>query len=96
MYLLRCLIEQIDFKDSKNQKDQHRLQVLNQQLQLLHNHPNYASIITQALSGLELNNEFLSQFCKLSKLALGQEIVIALGLSLATDKATKQEGKSSQ
>jgi hypothetical protein len=92
LYLLRCLVEQIDFKDQKGQKDQQRIQLLRTQLQHLNGKPNYASLLLQAFAGMELKEEFLIQFAKLLKLTLAEEIILALGIAQSSEKNIKHEG----
>ncbi len=90
LYLLRCLMEQIDLKDSA--KSQQRFQLLQQQLLQLIDKPNFPSVLFQALSGLELKEDFLNQLSKALKLNLAQDIVLALGLAQAPEKSIRHEG----
>lgn len=92
LYLLRCLMEQIDLKDSA--KSQQRFQLLQQQLLQLIDKPNFPSVLFQALSGLELKEDFLNQLSKALKLNLAQDIVLALGLAQAPEKSIRHEGRS--
>ena len=95
LYLVRCLVEQIDFADHKGQKDQYRIQLLQQQISNLSQEPNFASTILQVLAGFELKEEFLVQFCKALKLPLAQEILIGLSVAQSPDKTVELEGMSS-
>lgn len=90
LYLLRCLMEQIDLKDTG--KHQERIKLLQQQLHSLVEKPNFPSVLFQALAGLEIKDEFLSQLSKALKLTPTQDIVLALGLSQAPDKTIRREG----
>lgn len=83
-------MEQIDLKDSA--KSQQRFQLLQQQLLQLIDKPNFPSVLFQALSGLELKEDFLNQLSKALKLNLAQDIVLALGLAQAPEKSIRHEG----
>lgn len=92
LYLLRCLMEQIDFKDAG--KHQERMKLLQQQLQHLVDKPNFPSVLFQALVGLDaVKEDFLGQLSKALKLTPVQELLLALGLSQAPDKTIRHEGK---
>jgi len=95
LFLLRCLLEQIDLKDNmKNQQNQQRLQLLQQQLLHLVDKPNFPSILFQVFTGLELRDEFLNQLSKALKLSLAQEVVLGLGLAQAPEQSIRREGRS--
>ena len=94
LFLLRSLVSNIDFKDVK-QKDQLRIQLLNQETVNLLRQPNFASCICQALDGIEsVQEDFISQFSKVLKLPLAQEILISVGLCHSVDPNLKAEGNS--
>eukprot|EP01116_Phalansterium_solitarium_P014539 TRINITY_DN3224_c0_g1_i5.p1 TRINITY_DN3224_c0_g1~~TRINITY_DN3224_c0_g1_i5.p1 ORF type:complete len:1462 (-),score=389.12 TRINITY_DN3224_c0_g1_i5:3053-7438(-) len=93
LYLLRSLVSSIDFKDTKGQKDQIRIQLLSQEVSQLVRLPNFASLVCQALEGLEtLQDDFVSQFCKLLKLTLPQEILVALSLAQSVEPIVHEGG----
>ncbi|KAL6040721.1 CCR4-NOT core subunit cdc39, partial [Balamuthia mandrillaris] len=93
LYLLRCLVEQIDVKDYKIQKDHPKIQLLHQQTLELSKQPNFASVVLQAMAGMEFREDFLTRFCKHLKLPLAQEVLLALGAAQASEAGVLQEGK---
>ena len=50
-FLVQCLIEETHFRDQRGhqQKDNNKLQLLTQEIQLVANRPNFATIICQVL-----------------------------------------------
>eukprot|EP01113_Clastostelium_recurvatum_P016806 TRINITY_DN1971_c0_g1_i2.p1 TRINITY_DN1971_c0_g1~~TRINITY_DN1971_c0_g1_i2.p1 ORF type:complete len:2308 (-),score=670.74 TRINITY_DN1971_c0_g1_i2:313-7236(-) len=56
LYFLRCLVSQIDIRDSKSQhkdhKDSLKIQLLREEIAQLSKQPHFASLICQALEGL--------------------------------------------
>lgn len=93
LYLLRCLVDQIDLKDQKGQKDQLKIQLLKEELNHLAKQPNFISVICQTLEGIDsIHEEFISQFSKVLKLPLAQEILVALAVAHSVDPSVRQEG----
>ena len=94
VYLICCLVEQIDFRDIKGQKDQLKMQLLREEIGQLTKQPNFVSVICQAFEGVDtLHEEFITHFSKCLKLALSQEILLALGLASSAYPNVQVEGK---
>lgn len=93
IYLISCLVEQIDFRDSKGAKDQLKIQLLKEEIGTLTKQPNFASVICQAFEGIDtLHEEFIVHFSKCLKLTLSQEILLALGLASSAAPNIQAEG----
>jgi hypothetical protein len=93
VYLICCLVEQIDFSDVKGPKDQLKIQLLKEEIGHLSKQPNFASVICQAFESVDsLHDDFLSHFSKCLKLALPQEILLALGLASGVSPSVQAEG----
>ena len=93
VYLICCLVDQIDFRDVKGPKDQLKMQLLKEEMGHLSKQPNFASVICQAFEGVDsLQDDFISHFSKCLKLALPQEILLALGLASSADPSVQVEG----
>lgn len=90
--LLLCLVEEIDFHDPQNQKDQYKVALLLQELGELSSQPNFTSIVCRALHSSVLANDFFGSFVKVAKLPFSQALLIALGLVESADKKQKDEG----
>ena len=104
-FLVQCLIEETHFRDQRGhqQKDNNKLQLLTQEIQLVANRPNFATIICQVLDTPRahsrdartrgavkaVTDEFLTQFCKTCKLPIAQQLAIGVALcdSAAQDAA---------
>lgn len=72
-----------------------RIQLLAQELTNLQKQPNFASLVCQALEGVEsISEDFLIQMAKILKLEKSQEILLGLGLAHSVDANVKQEGIS--
>ncbi|KAF0684179.1 Aste57867_23829 [Aphanomyces stellatus] len=88
VFLLSCLVREIDFRDTKSHKDSLKVQLLTHELGQAATRPNFTTFLCQAIEGGGADNnptviteDFLSQFCKVIKLNLAQQITI--GLSFA-------------
>lgn len=93
VYLICCLVEQIDFRDVKGSKDTLKMQLLKEEMGHLSKQPNFASVICQAFEGVDsLHDDFISHFSKSLKLGLPQEILLALGLASAASPNVQVEG----
>ena len=96
VYLLVCLLEEIDFRDPKLQKDQLKAQLLAQEYAKLTSRPNFVSlfceIITKAALPTPLQEEFLHQVAKAVKATNAQQLAMGLGLAQCSDQAIRAEG----
>eukprot|EP00656_Telonema_subtile_P027860 TRINITY_DN3003_c0_g7_i1.p1 TRINITY_DN3003_c0_g7~~TRINITY_DN3003_c0_g7_i1.p1 ORF type:complete len:2243 (-),score=499.30 TRINITY_DN3003_c0_g7_i1:111-6839(-) len=93
LHLLRCLVEEIDFRDQKSQKDQARVQLFTQEIQRLQDAPNFPSLLCQAIERVSsIHDDFLSSFVKTTKLPLAQQIALGVGLVQSGDEALQAEG----
>lgn len=92
LFLLRCLMEEIDFHDHKSQKDQYKIALLLEEMEELSVQSNFGSLICRALQESKLTHEVFSNFTRASKLPLSRQLAIALALAQAVDKKTKEEG----
>jgi CCR4-NOT transcription complex subunit 1 len=93
VYLICCLVEQIDFRDVKGLKDQLKMQLLKEEMGHLSKQPNFTSVICQAFESVDsLQDDFISLFSKCLKLALPQEILLALGLAYAAAPSVQAQG----
>ncbi|RHY39810.1 hypothetical protein DYB34_008654 [Aphanomyces astaci] len=85
VFLLSCLVQEIDFRDTKSHKDSLKVQLLTHELGQASTRPNFTTFLCQAIDGAAtsspITEEFLTQFCKVIKLNLAQQITI--GLSFA-------------
>jgi CCR4-NOT transcription complex subunit 1 len=93
LHLLRCLVEEIDFRDQKSQKDQARAQLFTAEIQRLQDAPNFPSLLCQAIERAgSVQDDFLSHFVKTTKLPLAHQIALAVGLVQAGDVTLQSEG----
>jgi len=93
LHLLRCLVEEIDFRDQKSQKDQARAQLFTAEIQRLQDAPNFPSLLCQAIERAgSVQEDFLSHFVKTTKLPLPHQIALAVGLVQAGDASLQSEG----
>jgi CCR4-NOT transcription complex subunit 1 len=93
LHLLRCLVEEIDFRDQKSQKDQARVQLFIQEIQRLQDAPNFPSLLCQAIERVgNIHDDFLSSFVKTTKLPLAQQIALGVGLVQTGDEVLQAEG----
>jgi len=93
LHLLRCLVEEIDFRDQKSQKDQARVQLFIQEIHRLQDAPNFPSLLCQAIERVgNIHDDFLSSFVKTTKLPLAQQIALGVGLVQTGDEVLQAEG----
>ena len=91
LYLLRCLVDHIDFRDQKSGKDALKVTLLNQELAKVSGRQNFVSIVCQALENVSITEEFLQVFVKMVKLSLPHQVSLALALAHSLDKAVQDE-----
>ena len=76
IYLIQCLVEEIDFRDAKLQKDQLKVQLLAQEFGKLAGKPNFTQAVTQifgsATLASPLTEEFLVALVKAIKAPMNQ------------------------
>ena len=94
VYLLRCLTEEIDFRDPKLQKDQLKVQLLSQEYAKLMGLPNHATILCDVLGGatVPVQEDFLGAICKAVKATPAQQIAMGLALAQCADGQLSSDG----
>lgn len=92
VYLIRCLINQLDLKNSKASQDQIRLQFLAQELSSVCTKSNYVSIICQAFEGAALTDDFCTNLVRILKLNFGQIVTFGLALAQSVDLSVQLQG----
>ncbi|KAF2071681.1 hypothetical protein CYY_006997 [Polysphondylium violaceum] len=97
IYLFRCLIDSIDFKELKNNnnnsqaKDQLKIQLFKDEFSRLTKQPHFTSVLCKAFEGYEVTKEFLVQFASLLKLTPTNEAMLGLALSQSLDKSIREQ-----
>jgi len=92
-FFIRCLTETTEFKDHKgNQRDQPKLQLLEQEAKRLGESVQFGGLFAGALEDISgLNEELLFSFSKLLRLTLPQQLSLGLGLvQSVSSEATQQ------
>eukprot|EP00736_Rhodelphis_marinus_P014468 Rmarinus@m.14689 len=82
-YLLRCLVDQIDFRDTKSTslKDSLKIHLLSAEFNQLSSRPNFHTLVAHALEGLKGSDvEILNNFCRVLKLSTAQQILVGLAV----------------
>ena len=93
LIVLKCLVNQIEWKALTPQKDVYKIQYLNQRIAQLQNQSNFASLICQALADITVVPDgFLSLFFKALKLSFVPQITVALGLTNSTNDHLAEMG----
>jgi CCR4-NOT transcription complex subunit 1 len=93
LHMLRCLVEEIDFRDQKSQKDNSRVQLFMLEIQRLQDAPNFPSLLCQSIERVgSIHDDFLSSFVKTTKLPLAQQIALGVGLVQSGDETLQAEG----
>jgi len=93
LHLLRCLVEEIDFRDHKSQKDQARAQLFTAEILRLQDTSSFSSLLCQAIERAgSVSEDFLTHFVKVTKLSLPHQISLAVGLVQAGDASLQTEG----
>ncbi|OQR91282.1 CCR4-NOT transcription complex subunit [Achlya hypogyna] len=96
VYLLSCLVREIDFRDTKSHKDSLKVQLLTHELGQASTKPNFTTFLVHAIQGdghspSVVNEEFLVHFCKVVKISLPQQITIGLAFTHAESRAVAME-----
>eukprot|EP01050_Picozoa_sp_SAG11_P016654 SAG11_NODE_2300_length_3551_cov_1.734067_2_plen_367_part_00 len=91
LYLLRCLVDHIDFRDQKSGKDALKVTLLNQELAKVSGRQNFVSIVCQALENVSITEDFLQVFVKMVKLSLPHQVALALALAHSLDVNVQDE-----
>ncbi|KOO29318.1 ccr4-not transcription complex subunit 1-like protein, partial [Chrysochromulina tobinii] len=96
VHLIVCLLEEIDFRDPKLQKDLLKAQLLTQEFAKLAARPNFVSlfceIIAKAALPTPLQEDFLHAVAKAVKATNAQQLALGLGLAQCSDQAIRTEG----
>ena len=96
VFLLSCLLEEIDFRDHKLQKDQLKAQLLAQEFAKLAAIPNFVSLFCDAIARASLptvlHEDFLHAVAKAVKATTAQQLAMGLGLAQCGDTALRAEG----
>jgi len=96
IYLIQCLVEEIDFRDAKLQKDQLKVQLLATEFGKLAGKPNFTQAVTQifgsATLATPLTEEFLVALIKAIKAPMNQALALGVGLAQGPDQVLSSEG----
>jgi hypothetical protein len=96
IYLLCCLLEEIDFRDPKLQKDQLKAQLLAQEFAKLASKPNFVTLFCEVLGKaalpVQLQEDFLHAVAKAVKATTAQQLSMGLALAQCGDTALRAEG----
>mgnify|MGYP001245001717 CR=1 FL=1 len=96
VFLLSCLLEEIDFRDPKLQKDQLKAQLLAQEFHRLATQSNFVTLFCEILAHatlpVSLQEDFLHAIAKAVKASSAQQLAMGLGLAQCADTALRAEG----
>ena len=96
VYLLQCLVEEIDFRDAKLQKDQLKVQLLEKEFGKLASRPNFTQLVCQifgaATLASPLTEDFLITVVKAIKAPMIQQVALGLGLARSSEELLASEG----
>ena len=96
VFLLSCLLEEIDFRDSKLQKDQLKAQLLMQEFAGLAARPSFVTLVSEVISRASLpaalHEDFLHAVAKAMKATTSQQLAMGLGLAQCSDTLLRAEG----
>ncbi|KAG6606514.1 CCR4-NOT transcription complex subunit 1 [Phytophthora cinnamomi] len=92
IFLLNCLVKDIDFRDARGQKDALKIQLLTHEVAQASSRPNFTTFICEAIEGSSpdaaadgsarlVSEEFLQLFCKTLKLSLPQQVTVGLAFA---------------
>ncbi|POM73330.1 CCR4-NOT transcription complex subunit, partial [Phytophthora palmivora] len=91
IFLLNCLVKDIDFRDARGQKDALKIQLLTHEVAQASSRPNFTTFICEAIegsspdsaavTGRHVTEEFLQLFCKTLKLSLPQQVTVGLAFA---------------
>lgn len=91
IFLLNCLVKDIDFRDTHGQKDALKIQLLTHEISQASSRPNFTTFICEAIegsspdiaaiSGQHVTEDFLHHFCKMLKLSLPQQVTVGLAFA---------------
>ena len=92
LYILACLVEAVDFNESKPlPKDSARIQLLSQELTDLSKQPNFASFVLRVFPE-DMELQYISHICDVLQLPLIQELSIGLAFAQSTNPIVQQRG----
>ena len=96
VFLLCCLLEEIDFRDPKLQKDLLKAQLLAQEFAKLASKPNFVTLFCEVLGKAalpaQLQEDFLHAVAKAVKATTAQQLTMGLALAQCGDTALRGEG----
>ena len=96
VYLLCCLLEEIDFRDQKLQKDGLKAQLLASEFAKLAAKPNFVTLFSEVLAKAALptplQEDFLHAVAKAVKATAAQQLGMGLGLAQCGDTTLRAEG----
>ncbi|KAE9361601.1 CCR4-NOT transcription complex subunit 1 [Phytophthora fragariae] len=92
IFLLNCLVKDIDFRDARGQKDALKIQLLTHEVSQASSRPNFTTFICEAIEGSSpdaaangsarlITEDFLQLFCKTLKLSLPQQVTVGLAFA---------------
>jgi len=95
-FLVRCLLEDIDFRESRVQQHALKLPLLTQQFGKLVTRPNFASLIGEAFGGAALSapltDEWLVSVGKAIRATPAQQLALGLGIAQLAEAPLAAEG----
>jgi hypothetical protein len=91
-FYLRCLLQQVDFRDSKSHKDNPKIAALSAELTKLIDKPSSLLIIEQAFQGVPSFDDSLLTICRVLKLSVALHVLIALSLHRSGDSSWQSQG----
>ncbi|KAJ0400375.1 hypothetical protein ATCC90586_008488 [Pythium insidiosum] len=103
IFLLNCLVKDIDFRDTRNQhRDALKIQLLQHEIAQASSKPNFTTLICEAINGSSaqddkprgrvVTEDYLNNFCKALKLSIPQQVT--LGLSFAQGEYAESAGEA--
>jgi len=97
VFLFRTLIEETELRDARQAgggREQLKLQLLTGELRLLENEEQFGSLLCHAAEGAKdgVSEDFLTHFCKVTKLPLRLQIALGLACQHSVNPHTHREG----
>ncbi|TDH65786.1 hypothetical protein CCR75_009587 [Bremia lactucae] len=91
IFLLNCLVQGVDFRDTRGQKDALKIQLLTHEVAQASSRPNFTTFICEAIEGsspysspiseCHVTENFLNIFSKTLKLSLPQQVTVGLAFA---------------
>ena len=99
VHLMRCLLEEVDFRDARLQKDQLKVQLLTQEFPQLTLRPNFVSALGEVFSSVALpsqmsHEDFLQAVIKGVKATMPQQLALGFALAQHADETIRTMGET--